>query len=84
MLVTIGSITTATRLARLIERNTGSAASVVNTPMSIKTGGCSYSVRFGDRIKDDVLRIMRQYNIPIRKIYRESYNGKKRVYYDIS
>ena len=84
MLVTIGSITTAERLARIIERSTGVHASVVHTPASINRGGCSYSVRFNDSYKNDVQRLAREYNVTIKRFYREGLSGDERVYHAIS
>ena len=84
MLVTIGSITTAERLARIIERNTGTHATVVHTPASINKGGCSYSVRFNDRFENDARRLIREYNISVKRFYREGWNGAERVYHAVS
>ena len=84
MLVTIGSITTAERLARIIERGTGSRAAVVHTPASINKGGCSYSVRFNDSYENDVKRLIREYNVRVKRFYREGLSGGGRVYHDIS
>lgn len=84
MLVTIGSITTAERLARIIERSTGNPAAAVHTPASINKGGCSYSVRFNECYENDVKRLIREYNIPVKRFYREGWNGTERVYHDIS
>ena len=84
MLVTIGSITTAERLARIIERGTGSPAAVVHTPASINKGGCSYSVRFNDIYENDVKRLIREYKVQVKRFYREGLSGAGRVYHDIS
>ena len=40
----VGSLTTATRLARELERR-GTAAAVTHTPSQMNKGGCSYSVK---------------------------------------
>lgn len=80
MLITIGSVTTATRLARLLERNTGYPASVVHTPSEINKGGCSYSVRVNDNMLSQAKKIIKDYNVPIKKIYLEHMKGGKHVY----
>ena len=80
MLITVGSITTATRLSRIIERNLGFPAEVVHTPLSLNKGGCSYSVRFKDKNADAVRKLVKEYNVPIKKIYSESITAGKRVY----
>lgn len=84
MLVTIGSVTTATRAARIIESTIGVSVSVVHTPSELNRGGCSYSIRFSDRYESDVLRLVTEYKIPVRKWYRETYNGRQRVYNAVS
>lgn len=80
--VVIGSITTATRLARLLERTAGVPASVVHTPAAIQTGGCSYSVRITDRAVETVKAVVDEYGINIKGIYELS--GGEREYRDIS
>lgn len=84
MLITMGSITTATRLTRIIERNLGLPAEVIHTPASLNKGGCSYSVRFKDKNEMQVRRVIKEYNVPIRKIYSEQTVGGKRVYNAVS
>lgn len=84
MLITIGSVTTATRLARILEKNTGYPAAVVHTPAQLNKGGCSYSVRFNDNMQNEARRIIRSYKVPIKKIYSEAVRNGKRVYNDIS
>lgn len=81
MLATTGSITTASRLVKLIEKETGLSARVIGTPREINKGGCSYSVRFNENIESEVRRIIRQYKINSKKIYRESVEGSRRVYH---
>lgn len=77
MLITMGSITTAARYARLIEKNTGVPASVTHTPAAINKGGCSYSVRIPDQYMQLAKKLAAQYNVNVRKFYRESYvNGQ--------
>lgn len=83
MLITIGSVTTATRLARLLERNTGYPASVVHTPSSINKGGCSYSVRFNEGMIVQAKKIIKDYGVPVRKFYSEDVKNGKRVYNDL-
>lgn len=80
MLITVGSITTATRLARLIERDLGLPAEVIHTPAQLNKGGCSYSIRFKDKHESFVRKIIREYKVPIRKIYSENIVNGKRVY----
>ncbi len=84
MLITIGSITTATRLARLIEKNIGNPAEVLHTPSAINRGGCSYSVRINEKYENAVRRIIADHKVPVKRFYRESHNGQERVYHAVS
>lgn len=84
MLVTIGSMTTATRAANIIRKNLGISAQVVSTPTKLNRGGCSYSVKFNEKYELAVRKIVEAHSIPTRRWYRESYNGNERVYDDIS
>ena len=84
MYIVIGSVTTATRLARLIERNAGVPADVARTPAAIKNGGCSYSVRVNGISADNVRSIIKDYGVNIKGIYTEELSGGEREYRDIS
>lgn len=83
MLVTIGSITTAARLARIIEKNTGAPAEVIHTPPHLNKGGCSYSVRFADKYAARARALINEYKVPARKFYSESLDGGQRVYHAV-
>ncbi len=80
MLVTIGSVTTAARVAKTIENSLGVSVSVVHTPSELNNGGCSYSIRFNDRYESDILRLVTEYKVPVKKWYREIYDDGRRVY----
>ncbi len=82
--IVIGSVTTAMRLARLLERTVGVPASVVHTPAAIKTGGCSYSVRIIGCTVQTIKAVVDEYGINIKGIYAEEFSGKEREYRDIS
>ena len=45
VIVILGSITTATRLTKILKRKMGIASSVIHTPAQLSGGGCSYSVK---------------------------------------
>ncbi len=83
MLVTIGSITTATRLERIIEKNTGTPAEVIHTPPQLNKGGCSYSVRFAEKYVGRVRGLIKEYKVPVKKYYSESYSDGQRVYHAV-
>ncbi len=84
MYIVTGSITTATRLARILEKTAGIPADVVHTPSAIKSGGCSYSVRINDRALQIVRTVIEQYKINIKSIYTEVLSDGEREYHDIS
>ena len=81
MYILVGSVTTAMRLKRLLERIYGIPSDVVHTPSAIKHGGCSYSVRTNS---PDALSHVKmtgeEYGINIKKIYVEKRVGGERVY----
>ena len=81
MLVTIGSITTASRAAKIIRSVLSINVQVIHTPSKLNRGGCSYSIRFGDNYYMSVKRVISEYNIPVKRWYSESDEG---VYNDLS
>ena len=81
MLVTIGSITTASRAAKIIRSVLGINVQVIHTPSKLNRGGCSYSIRFSDNYHMSVKRVISEYNIPVKRWYGESDGG---VYNDLS
>ena len=81
MLVTIGSITTASRAAKVIRRVLGINVQVIHTPTQLNRGGCSYSIRFSDNYHMSVKRVIAEYNIPVKRWYSES---DECVYNDLS
>ena len=65
----IGSVTTAARFARDLERH-GIRAEVVHTPTKINAGGCSYSVRVDKKYKKELLMIAEMKKYRLKKLYR--------------
>lgn len=84
MYIIVGSITTAMRLARLLEHTCGVAADVVHTPAAIKNGGCSYSVRVRRVSASRVRDVAAEYGVNVRGIYAEEFNGGERVWRALS
>ncbi len=72
MLITIGSITTATRAAKIIQSKTGIKGKVIHTPSEINRGGCSYSIRYNDDYEDLLRKVVRENRIPAKKWYKEA------------
>lgn len=83
MLVTTGSVTTASRLVRIIRRTLGINAQVIRTPSELNRGGCSYSVKFDDSHSGSVKKIVSDYGIPVKKWYTDS-RGERYAEDDIS
>ncbi len=79
MLITIGSITTATRAAKIIQSKTGIKGKVIHTPSEINHGGCSYSIRYDDKDEALLRKVVKEHRIPAKKWYKEA-SG----YYDLS
>ena len=83
MLVTTGSITTATRLALAVSREAGITARVIGTPAQIKSGGCTYAVRYEDSADAAVRGVVKKYRLPVRKFYRESLTASGHSYHAV-
>lgn len=81
MLVTIGSVTTASRAAKVIRKVLGINVQVIHTPSALNRGGCSYSIKFNENYMTSVKRVISEYRIPVKKWYREENAG---VYNDLS
>ena len=79
ILAVVGAVTTATRLAKKLERLGDIRARVVNTPSELGGSGCSYSVRAS--LSNEAF--LRNY-AGIKRIYIEETIGGKRYYHDIS
>ncbi len=79
MLITIGSITSATRAVKTIQAKTGIKGQVVHTPSEINKGGCSYSIRYNDNLEEQLRNVVKENHIPAKKWYKEASGN-----YDIS
>lgn len=84
MYILIGSITSAVRLSRVIEKNTGTPALVLHTPSQIKKGGCSYCVKSDIKSVDTVYSLAASAGVNIKNIYKEKLENGGKVYHDIS
>lgn len=88
MYIVLGSVTSATRLAKAIEREMGIPAYVVHTPSAIRSGGCSYSVNVsGMRTAYDAeqaLKIAEEQGASVKNIYNDEYRNGERVYNALS
>lgn len=84
MYIVTGSVTSAMRLARAVEREGEYFADVVHTPAALSPVGCSYSVKLKDEAYESAKRIAEEIGIKIKKAYKEKIKDGERVFYDIS
>lgn len=84
VLVTVGAITSAMRLVRLLESETRYGASVVHTPSEINNGGCSYSIRTNYGAVEHLQRLSQQYSLPMKKVYAIKTVDGECVYHALS
>lgn len=83
IIVIVGSVTSATRLARRINSLTYDGAQVISTPVDLRShSGCSYSVRTS--LKNENIVRSNLNGLNIKGIFIEKRDGKERSYYDIS
>lgn len=82
ILVVVGSVTGATRLAKKLNKYGDSNARVINTPASLGGSGCSYSVSAA-LSSENFIRSM-AHGITFKKIYLEETIGGEKYYHDIS
>ena len=83
MYIVLGSVTSATRFARSVERAMGVPAYVVHTPSAIRSGGCSYSVNIGNTRRYDtevIRRLADETGVSIKNIYNDEIRNGERVF----
>ena len=84
MYIVTGSVTSAVRLGKALERYTPFFARVVHTPASLSGGGCSYSLVIKEEALEAVKKIAEENGIKIKKIYLEKEVNGERAFDDIS
>ena len=84
LIITVGSVTTAVRVSKKLNSYGIINTSVIHTPSTINSGGCSYSVRCDYTALENVLALAKSKKIKYRKLYKEDNVLGERVYYDIS
>ncbi len=84
LIITVGSVTTAVRVSKRLNSYGIINTSVIHTPSTINSGGCSYSVRCDYNALTNVLELAKSKKIKFRKLYKEEMQFEERVYYDIS
>ena len=84
LIITAGSITTAVRIKKKLNSLGDINATVISTPSSINSGGCSYSVRTDYKWLNLVRDLANQNKIKYRKLYTQTDVNGELVYNAIS
>lgn len=83
IIIIVGSITSAARLAKRINNLSTERAQVISTPPELRNNlSCSYSVKTS--LKNEHIVKNNLNGLNVRGIYLEKRDGKERTYYDIS
>ena len=81
LLITVGSVTTANRLNRVLSGKV--SARIIHTPIKI-SGGCSYSLVTRAENLDRVKKIANENGIMVKGYFMESESGGEKGYHAIS
>ena len=83
IIIVVGSITSATRLARRINASSLHGAQVISTPQALRSNmSCSYAVK--TTLANEPLVRNNLAGLNVRGIYIEEKSGIERSYHDIS
>lgn len=82
LLITVGSVTTANRLNRILSGEM--SVRIIHTPIKISGGGCSYSLITRGENLERVKRIVNQSGIKVKGYFMESEDRGEKGYYAIS
>ena len=83
LIITAGSITTAVRIKKMLNSIGDINATIINTPSSINSGGCSYSVKTSYNNLNMVRNLADEKKMKFRKLYMQTNEGGELVYHDI-
>ena len=83
LIVTVGSVTTATRLEKLLRKYKGIKTKVIHTPTSINSGGCSYSLLSDIENISYIKDVAREYGVELRKFYIKDLSKGEKNYHAI-
>ena len=83
IIIVVGSITTAARLAKRINSLSMQGAQVISTPTELRSNmSCSYAVKTA--LANEYIVRSNLAGLNVRGIYIEEKSGKERSYHDIS
>ncbi len=74
ILITIGSVTTASRFKKLIESRLGIRSEIIHTPSALNCGSCSYSLRCSGAEAEEISALAKEIGLKFKGIYREELN----------
>ena len=78
LIVTVGSVTTAARLEKILKKTAKVSSKVIHTPASLNKGGCSYSVLTDEKNLFYVKEAVTEYGLNVKKYYiEEQVKGEK-------
>lgn len=81
LIVTVGSVTTAARLEKILRKTKGISAAVIHTPTVLNNGGCSYSVVSNRENLYYIKETVKEHGLNVKKYYvEEIYRGEKRYH----
>ena len=80
LIITVGSVTSAVRLAKKINALGIINASVIHTPPQINLGGCSYSVKTDYKYFSVINKMILEKKIKYKKMYKEETIESECVY----
>ena len=80
----VGSVTAAARIQRDLEKMGFLNARVVNTPVNLSNGSCSYSVKLTEGGMQNVINAAIRRKVKIKGIYAVRQEGGEYIYENIS
>ena len=84
LIVTVGSVTTAARLEKILKKTGNVTSKVIHTPASINKGGCSYSI-ITDKVNlPYVKEAVMEYGLNVKKYYIEEHWKGEKTYHVVS
>ena len=84
ILVVVGAITSATRLATELEKKGCKSIKVIRTPIVLSAGGCSYSIKLPESDINILRSVVSIRRYRVKKIYSVVEEGRECEYNDIS
>jgi len=84
LIVTVGSVTTAARLEKILKKTGKVTSKVIHTPASLNKGGCSYSVITDEKNLVYIKEAAAEYGLNVKKYYIEEMLKGEKTYHVVS